>query len=224
MTVSFEKVEAIIWDLDNTLYRLDEAIIHAFNIAVARAALEAGVELPMDEAIRMAKQSFKDHGYSGYVFIQEYGVESETLHYKVHGLADEKVIEKSHETRDLFSTMDMQHILLTHSAKDWALRVLEHTDLLEFFPVNHILAFEDYNFQPKNNSLVPFEMSLDLLGLKADKVLMVEDTVQNLKIPHDMGMFTALIHHGQEPEDVSDYVHMACSNAVEVLQKIKTDK
>ena len=35
----FTSVKGIVWDLDDTLYRQDELIKHAFNVAIARAAV-----------------------------------------------------------------------------------------------------------------------------------------------------------------------------------------
>lgn len=220
--VDFPDIRGIIWDLDNTLYRLDEAIIHAFNLSIAKIAREEGVDASMEEVIDMAIRSFEETGYSGTVFIRDHNIDQELLHYNFHKGIDEKVIEKSLETKDLFTDINLSHVLVTHGAYDWAHRVLSHLELLKFFPNNHILALEHYDFERKYESRKGFSMALDRLRLLPEDTLMVEDSMGNLRIPHEMGIKTVYIHHGRIPKDVPEYVDYCFNNVPEMLQGIKT--
>src|ERR1051325_10964315 len=89
---SLADLRGIIWDLDNTLYRVDRAMEDAFHFAVARAVIEAGVDLPFKQAADMAHQSFLKYGHSGRVFIDRYGLDAQKLHFSYHGYIDETVI------------------------------------------------------------------------------------------------------------------------------------
>lgn len=208
----------IVWDLDNTLYRADEAIIDAFNVAMARAVRRAGVDLEMEEAAAMARRSFETYGYSGYVFVQEYGIDRDALHYEVHGTIDEKVIRDTLAVRDLFAAARRDHVLVTHSARVWAEKVLSHLGLRDFFPDGRVLAFEHYDFESKGESRRAFEMALDRIGHPAREVVVVEDTLKNLRIPREMGFGTVLIHHGRPPADIPGFVDFSCANAAELLK------
>lgn len=219
---SFPDIRGIIWDLDNTLYRLDEAIIHAFNIAIAKIAREEGVNASMKEAIDMAIRSFEETGYSGTVFIRDHNIDQELLHFNFHKGIDEKVIQKSLETKQLFADINLSHVLVTHGAHDWAQRVLLHLELLEFFSDDHILALEHYDFERKYESRKGFSMALDRLRLLPENTLMVEDSIGNLRIPHEMGIKTVYIHHGRLPKDAPDYVDYCFDNVPELLQALKT--
>lgn len=214
------RVRGIVWDLDNTLYRLNEALTRSFNLAIARAVIEAGVKLDLETAVAMAHKSFEDHAYSGRVFIQEYGVDREALHYKAHGLIDETVIEASLETIRFFEKLPLEHMLITHGAKSWARKVLHHLGLERWFPEERMLAYEDYNFERKSDSPRSFRTAIETLKLPASDLLFIEDTMPNLRIAHELGMGTVLLHHGQPPAKIDSFVDHACNNANEVLEAL----
>ncbi|WP_435640780.1 HAD family hydrolase [Micavibrio aeruginosavorus] len=210
-------ISGVLWDLDNTLYRLDAMIEHAFNHAVARAALSLGVALPLDEAVTMAHQSYVDHGFSGYRFLQDYGLNRLDLHHRFHDYIDETVIAKNNETRDLFASVKADHALITHGSRVWALKVLEHLELQPFFPDPRVFAYENYDFESKAKSRKPFEMALSSINKNPETVVMVEDTLDNLRIPHEMGMTTIFLHHGREPAALPDFVDHTMQTAQDVL-------
>jgi putative hydrolase of the HAD superfamily len=222
MSVEFTPVQAIIWDLDNTLYRFDDAFIHACNVAAARAALHMEVPLGLDEAIEFATKSHLERGFSTEVFIEEHGVDRAHMHEVFHSFIDERAIVTSLETLELFQAVKCDHVLLTHGSGVWARRVLDHLGLREFFPDTHILGRENFDFHSKAQSLIPFEMALSVLGRESGRgVLVVEDTAVNLKHPYDMGMQTALIHHGRPPAKVDSYIDHSISDVREVLKFLK---
>lgn len=219
-------IEGIIWDLDNTLYRLDEVLQEAFNLSVARAAIDAGVPLRLGEAAKLARKSFLENGYSGQVFIDDYGISQRNLHFEFHGFLDETVIEKSQDTRALFVTLALRHVLVTHSARPWAQKVLAHLNLQDWFPEKQILALEDYNFIYKHISGEAFDKAMSIMALASEKVLIVEDTLKNLRIPHEMGLMTCYIHHGAVPDVKPEFVDIMANSALELLgrlQQLQTD-
>lgn len=209
----------VIWDLDNTLYRLDEALYTAFDHAFARAVIAAGVDLEFSEAAALARESYREHGFSGETFIRQYGLSRAQLHYDYHGMVDEKIITACLDTVALFEALPQKHVLLTHGSRDWAQRVLTHLGLSSFF--TDILALEDYAFEQKHESARPFLAALDKLGTPREKTLMVEDTTRNLRIPHGLGLQTALIHHGQPPVSLPAYVGHSFNNAIELLKNLR---
>lgn len=218
---SLSDLQGVIWDLDNTLYRVDRAIEDAFHYAVARAVIAAGVDLPFKLAAEMARDSFLKYGHSGKVFIDRYGLNSEKLHFAYHGYIDETVIAKSVEQRDLFELLPLRHALVTHSARSWAEKVLRHLGLLQWFPPERIFAFEDYSFKAKHQHSTGFDVALEKLGLEAKDVAVVEDTLPNLEIPHRMGMATVYLRHGRPVESPAPgFLLMSCDNTIEALREI----
>ncbi len=217
-------VQGIVWDLDNTLYRIEDAVKHAFHIAIARAALEAGVPLELDEAVKAAEKSYAEYGYSGRIFVRDHGVDDVWLHHRFHDHLDETMIDKNAETAEFFRQTELRHALITHSSGPWARKVLSHLGLREWFADDHILALEDYAFQKKAESAAPFMLALERLQLDAGQTLFVEDTPRNLSIPHRLGMGTVLVHYGQPPRDMPAFIDADYNNALDLLRHIVQQK
>lgn len=217
MLTQTHDIRGILWDLDNTLYRCTQEIHDTFNTAIARAALQLGVNLPFDQACAVAHESFLKTRYSGAVFVENYNISPHDLHSMSVDFLDHTLVSRCNDTVDMFGKHGHPHALITHAARPWAQRILDRLGLRGWFPEDRIFAFENYNFESKARSQRPFEMALSSINLDPENVLMVEDTIENLQIPKRMGMTTVFVHHGDTPADIPDFVDFACRNACDVL-------
>jgi putative hydrolase of the HAD superfamily len=217
-------IKGIVWDLDNTLYRLDDAMTQAFHTAIGKAVIEAGVDLDLETTVALAKKSFEEFGYSGRIFVRDYGIDDEWLHHKFHGYINETLITKSMETVDMFRRTDLRHALITHGSAEWARRVLQHLGLSQYFCDDCIQGLENYRYEKKSESALSFTQALKMLELKAEETVFVEDTPHNLTIPHRMGMGTVLIHYGQPPNDLPPHIDAHYDNALELLRHVLQQK
>jgi FMN phosphatase YigB (HAD superfamily) len=123
--------------------------------------------------------------------------------------------------RSLFLQLSLKHVMITHSARPWAQKVLAHLDLLDWFPADNILALEDFNFEFKHESQASFDAAVAQIGLPASQILFIDDTIRNLKIPAEMGMLTCYINHGRKPEELPDYVDISSNSTLTLLNTIK---
>lgn len=222
MKQRLKQTEGIIWDLDNTLYRFEGDFEHLCHVAAAKAALNAGVDMTHEEAFEICLESYDLHGNSSHLFVEKYRLDKQQMHYDFHRFIniDEKLIKKSVELIELFAKINLTHVLVTHASGEWAHRALTHLGLKEFFPDNKIIPLESTNFKNKSDSRVPFEMALGLLDLLPERAVVVEDMSANLRIPHDMGLGTVLVHYGKPPVPMPDYINMDCNNAIEFLNHL----
>jgi putative hydrolase of the HAD superfamily len=219
MKTDLSAIKGILWDLDNTLYPSTQAVYDSFNQAIARAAIASGVDLSFEEATALASRSFEENRYSGLVFIQKYNIPFVDLHWLTDQYLDHSVVAVCAETESVFSRTTHDHALITHASSNWAINVLNRLGLKKCFPDERIFGFENYDFESKARSRRPFEMALASINLNPQDVVMVEDTVENLRVPHEMGMTTILVHHGQVPQDLPDYVDIHCQNARTVMAR-----
>ncbi|MBU0858468.1 MAG: HAD hydrolase-like protein [Alphaproteobacteria bacterium] len=211
-------LRGILWDLDNTLYRLEEMLEDSFNVAIARAAIDQGIPLSFESAVAMARTSYEKTGYSGRYFLEQFGLDRNVLHFAFHKHLDEKVINASLELQQLMDSAKLTHALITHGARDWALRVLQHIGLRHHFPEPQVFALEDMAFEKKHESRRAFLSGLDALGVEPAEALVMEDLAENLVIPHQMGLGTVWLHHGRVPDTIPAHVDYCCANAVEFMQ------
>lgn len=210
-------IKAVIWDLDNTLYRFNTLFEDACNHIAGRTARALGVDVDDEKAKEMAEKSFEQHGYSMRVFLEEHDLCRDAVHHEFHKHLDEKILDKSLELIETFKKYTLEHILVTHGSRHWAERALDHLDLRQFFPDERIFGLEDYDYQKKDESQFVFKMAMDLLGFDAHEMIMAEDTVRNLHHPHDLGMKTVLVHHGRLPKEALPHVHHMVHSAEEIF-------
>ena len=216
-------IRGIVWDLDNTLYRIDGIHARFFHTAMARAAIEFGVDMDLETAVAVADKSFLDHGFSGRTFIRAHGVDCEWLHHRFHEMIDETVIERSLELIDLFRTTDLKHAIITHGSRAWALRVLHRLGLSEWFGEGSVLGMEDYGYARKADSAQPFIQAMNALALEPEQLMFVEDTALNLRVAHELGMATVLIHHGRMPADCPPYIDQCFDDALMLMRRLTPD-
>lgn len=211
-------IKGLIWDLDNTLYRFDQAFEKACNIAAARTVQQLLPDLSYEQVLAEAEASYAEHGYSGKTLIEKYGIAYSDYHYLYHDTIDESLIEKNEAVLMALSEIDFPNVLITHASRGWAEKILKHLSMKNHFPAQKIIALEDVNFESKAYSRAPFIKGLELLNLPPESVLVVEDTAKNLVRPKEMGMTTVLIHHGAEPKAAREaHIDYAYPDTLEFL-------
>ncbi|MCB1531096.1 MAG: HAD family hydrolase [Rhodospirillales bacterium] len=213
-------IKAIIWDLDNTLYRFDEMFVRACNVAAARTICTLVDDFTFEEALVLAEKSYEQHGYSGYCFIEDKNVEYSDYHFPFHDAMDEKILGRNEDMCAGLEQLNLPQAIVTNASRGWAQRALSHLGLKEWFPDEVIFALEDADFQPKSRSTRPFELAREKLGQRAEDILVVEDSLRNLTVPKDMGFQTAFIHHGSNIKHIPDFVDYAFPDTVALLKEL----
>lgn len=218
----FLPIEAIIWDLDNTLYRFDKMFEEACNRAAAKTICAlVGGDLDEEEIFQVAERSYAQHGYSGKALIAHYGLEYRDYHFPFHETIDEKILHRNDDMIDALRDVSVPQAIVTNASRHWAQRALDHLGLREFFPDHLIVPIEDTDFEAKAYSRRPFELACERMGAAYNtRVLVAEDMAPNLKIPKEMGMQTALIHHGRVPLTQHDYIDAEFPDTLALLKAI----
>lgn len=199
-------IKGVIWDLDNTLYRYDDAFIRACNIAAANQAIAMGLDLPFDQALTMATESEKIFGSSFRLFADR-GLQYRDFHFPYHDAVDTTAVARNRDIKTALDSLSLPMVILTNASRGWARRTVAHIELDHIFDDAKIIALEDVDFKAKAHYPNGFERALSLLGTEASKTLMVEDLARNLPVAKRLGLTTALVHHTQRPDD-SGHVDM----------------
>lgn len=218
----------VIFDLDNCLYREPPALGPACNHAIAKVACDMVPGLDYQEALQISEMSQKRTGYVRTYFTERYNLDPHELHRRFHDMVDHLLLPYCEYTYDAFKKIDRERTalgLLTHGSRGWTERVLERLNLTEFFDPRMIVPVEEVDFVYKHENEKPFFHLLcraeQHLSLKVapEQAMMVEDVVNNLAVPHRMGMKTVLVHHGEKPEK-RPYIDYFCENVSEVIAKL----
>jgi pyrimidine 5'-nucleotidase len=218
LSLDVSRIQGVIWDLDNTLYRFTDEFYRACTVAAAQAAQELGISLSYEDTLRLAERSEQEYGYSMHGYVTDHGLSYASLHFPFHQKIDETVIDKIDGVKEALKHLKLPQVILTNASRCWAERVLNYTGMKELFPDDRIIPMEDVGFEPKARTARGFLKAKRLLSLDAENVLMVDDLDRNLIIPCDLGMQTAYIHHGDPIEELPGYIDAQYEGILDVVK------
>ena len=216
------KIKGIIWDLDDTLYRVTPDLHRSMRESVARAVIKMGYDIAYDDALALAEESQEKHRLTVKLLIDKFGIEKRDLHLPFHAEMDHKVTDACPDLPTAFTNVPhARHVLMTHASRDWALRMLEHLGLAEFFEDQAIMGLETVDFQHKHESDYVTNKSLDILGTNPGETAFAEDRDYNLVIPYRMGLTTVLMDHPSQPRQLPGHVHHRFDRAADFMNAIR---
>ena len=214
-------IKGIIWDLDDTLYSVTPALHQSMRESVARAVVKMGYDISYEDALKIAEESQAKHRLTVKMLVDKFGIEKRDLHIPFHAEMDHTVTDACPDLPSAFRALpNVKHVLMTHASRDWALRMLPHLGLADFFEDHAIMGLEDVDFNHKHESDVVTKRSLEILGTAPENTAFAEDRDWNLTIPHKMGLTTVLIDHPSQPKDLPAHVHYRFDKASSFLQNI----
>lgn len=217
-----ERIKAIIWDLDGTLYRFNAAFIGSCNVSAARVAAALCPDMTYEAALEIARKSEEATGFSLYSFLFEHGMAFGDVHAPFHNGIDEYTIEKCLDTAAALRMLGRPHAIVTHGTRIWARRVLTHLSIGDLFDETHVFPLEDFAYVTKSKSPVAFEAALSLLGSAPHETLVVEDTDHNLITAKALGCHTVLVHNDGKHHEKPAYVDYMFSTTLDLVTALRT--
>ncbi len=216
-----KNIKGIIWDLDDTLYSVTPALHQSMRESVARAVVKMGYDINFDDALKLAEESQEKHRLTVKMLVDKFGIEKRDLHIPFHAEMDHTVTNACPDLPSAFRALpDVKHVLMTHASRDWAVRMLPHLGLEDFFEPHAIMGLEDVDFNHKHESDIVTKRSLEILETDPNETAFAEDRDWNLNIPHKMGLTTVLIDHPSQPKDLPMHVDYRFDKAVNFLKNI----
>jgi putative hydrolase of the HAD superfamily len=195
------KLPSPVWlfDLDNTLHDASHAIFPAIsanmNTYIARV-LGDGITPAGREAVNAARIGYwKKYGATLLGMIRHHQVDAADFLRETHDLgALHEMIRFERGLSKLLRRLPGRKILLTNAPLDYSTGVMRHLGLQRHFA--HHIAIEDMRvhgqLRPKPSKLM-LRRLLRKHGLAAQRCILVEDTLVNLKHAKQLGLRTAWV-------------------------------
>ena len=182
-----------IFDLDNTLY---PASANLFAQIDARIGAYVADRFAVDaqEAHRIQKRYFHDHGTTLAGLMAEHGVDPHDYLAKVHDVVLD-VIEENAPLAAAIARLPGEKFVFTNADAAYAGRVLERLGLSESFAGVHDVHACGYVPKPHPDA---YAGMCDAFGIDPAESLFADDMARNLKPAHDIGMVTLWIDNGSE--------------------------
>ena len=206
----FETIETWIFDLDNTLYPPSADLFKQIEVKMT-AYIAKHMGVTQTQANQMRDTYWRDHGLTLTGLMQEHDVDP--LHFlnDVHDISFES-LSKDAALAHTISSLSGRKIIFTNSDKAYAQKVVAARGLMDVFDA--VYTIEDTGFTPKPQQKA-FDLVVSADGFAPTRAAMFEDDPRNLKVPHDLGMATVLVHS----TSADPHIHHTTDNLTQFLRQ-----
>ncbi len=188
-----------LFDLDNTLHDSSRAMFNAIDTAMTHAVQEsAGCDLQTANALRL--QYWKRYGATVIGMVRHHGVNAQDFLQRSHDFDIPSLIHAEPGVARTLNRLPGRKILLTNAPESYARTVLDGLGLLPLF--DNLWTMDQMALQgrlrPKPSlALMRQVLARSLVG--PAQLILVEDTLKNLRAAHQLGMRTVHFHHPGTP-------------------------
>jgi len=185
-------MDAILFDLDNTLYAPERDLFSLIDKRINRF-MEEVVAIRTAEVDGLRRHYWKAYGATLQGLIRHYGVDPEHYLEYVHDVDVSGRLLPDLELGRGLAGLSARRFVFTNGSRGHAERVLAALGLAEHFEDIFDIRIAAYQPKPCPD---PYHGVLAALGLGADRCIMVEDSLDNLSTAKELGMTTVLVGTG----------------------------
>jgi len=200
-------MEAILFDLDNTLYPPQRQLFSLIDVRINRYMHEV-VGIPDGEVDGLRRRYWADYGVTLQGLIRHWGVDPEEYLEYVHDVDVAGRLGPDGELRAALASVPLRRVVFTNGSRSHADRVLSSLGIGDLFEDIYDIRVASYCPKPFPE---PYHKVIEHLGVEARACLMVEDNLENLRTAKGMGMGTILVGEGPAAEYVDRQVSTAAA-------------
>lgn len=203
--LGLRETETWIFDLDNTLYPASCRLFDQVDRNITQFIM-AELDLEWDEAYRIQKSYFREHGTSMNGLMKLHGIDPEHFLAFVHDI-DLAPVEANPAMDRALAALPGRKVIFTNGSVEHAHRVSTKLGVRNHFEEIFDIVASDY--RPKPNPAVYRDLT-EKHDIRPEGAVMVEDMARNLKPAADMGMTCVWVRTdttwGQEGSE-GEHVH-----------------
>ncbi|MDD4557073.1 MAG: HAD-IA family hydrolase [Alphaproteobacteria bacterium] len=204
----FEK-KVIIWDLDNTLYRVTEEFGHRLDETMAQVSIgELGLDLDFETALQKVKESFAKYRDGGEIFYRDHGISIEDFYNAYHNNVPYEEIIPYDGLAELLEKLTTEQYIFTYSSHSLAEKILKKIGLYEIFK-GKFYSVEDFgSFKKNENADIYFDLC-KAINHKPEECIFVDDSYSNLEFAKETGMTTVRLFYNNNSSKDKEYIDYA---------------
>lgn len=220
----FRHVEFWVFDLDNTLYRADSNLFAQIDARMSQF-IARFLSVPPDQARRIQKAYYREHGTTLNGLVVRHGTDPETFLDFVHDI-DLSAVAPDAALNAAIAALPGRRFVFTNGCGRYARRLLERLGLSA--AIDGLWDIRATAFSPKPERAA-YRTVLDAAGIDPHRAAMFEDVARNLVPAHDLGMTTVWIDNGSEwskqgpefPVASGDHIDYETDDLVQFLRSIR---
>jgi putative hydrolase of the HAD superfamily len=207
--------QAILFDLDNTLYTEESGIFELIDQRM-NEWLISRLNIPEEECREFRHKYFVKYGTTLRGLMLHHNVDPKDFLDYVHDVPVLEFLSADEELRRTLEQIHTRKIIFTNSDAKHATRILDALGIRDLF--EKIFDIEAMQFVPKPNREA-YQLALDYLGIAASDCLLIDDMERNLRPARELGMQTILIG-ARTPDSGPDHVIGNIKELSAILQQI----
>ena len=188
-----------LFDLDNTLHDCSVGVFKAIDQNMTEAVMEA-LDVDMGEAHRLRVKYWKRYGATVIGLVRHHDVDADAFLERSHRFDPAPLVHSESGLARKLLGLKGRKILLTNAPLKYARSVLKTLGILQQFEglwaIDHMIL--QGRIRPKPSRALMMQV-LARVGQPASRVVLVEDTLKNLKAAKELGMKTVHIFHPGTP-------------------------
>ncbi len=193
MDPRFAHVRDWIFDLDNCLYPASAGLFDLIDERMA-AYIQRLLDCDSDEAKRVQKSHFHEHGTTLAGLMKEHEVDPHDFLADVHDITLDRVSCDERLGR-LLPRLPGRRFVFTNGDALYARRVLDRIGIREHFDELHDIHASSYRPKPDPHG---YALLCERFGIDPAYALLADDMVQNLEPAKALGMTTIWVDNGSE--------------------------
>jgi putative hydrolase of the HAD superfamily len=193
MDPRFAHVRDWIFDLDNCLYPASAGLFDLIDERMG-AYIQRLLDCDPQEARRVQKAHFHEHGTTLAGLMKEHGVPPHHFLEDVHDIALDRLQSDERLVRVLHR-LPGRRFVFTNADEPYARRVLDRIGIGEHFDELHDIHASSYKPKPDPHG---YELLCERFGIDPAHAVLVDDMVQNLAPAKALGMTTIWVDNGSE--------------------------
>jgi len=205
-----ECMDAILFDLDNTLYSPERELFSLIDVRINRYMEEvAGIPSAAVDGLR--RHYWTEYGVTLGGLIRHHGVDPEDYLEYVHDVDVETRIAPDTGLRSTLQGLPQRKVVFTNGSRGHAERVLTALGVADQFEELFDIRIAAYRPKPYPE---PYHKVVTSLGLPASRCIMVEDSPENLRTAKALGMRTVLV--GRETTSTLSFVDVRIAAVADI--------
>jgi putative hydrolase of the HAD superfamily len=184
----FDKIEAWVFDLDNTLYPHDVNLWHQVDERIRDYIMDF-LKIGREEAFRLQKDYYRRYGTTMRGLMEEHGLQPDEFLEMVHQI-DHSPLTPNPALGAAIAELPGRKLILTNGTRAHADAVMHRLQIAEHF--DDIFDIRAADLEPKPRPKV-YERFLARHNVDPNRAVIFEDLARNLEVPHALGMITVLV-------------------------------
>jgi putative hydrolase of the HAD superfamily len=207
-------IRTILFDLDETLYPRRAGVMEQIRALMLRYLCER-LHLSPQEADALRRRYFQEYGTTMRGLQINHQIDAdEFLHY-VHNISLHEHLGPNPDLDAVLAALPQQKVIFTNSSREHAESVLDLLGIRHH--IDRIVDVRDMDYESKPQPDA-YRRICELLGVRPEECMLVEDNARNLRPAKALGMVTVLVD-GDGSDSSADYAIHCIEEIGQVLER-----